>query len=207
MQQAKDLIKLKRIGPIETFKSRFGAPFTAELTLAKEKKTWKLGFIFEGDDAREEELKNLSDDQVICECPIEDGSDKMIKVYATETAFVCPDMATKVDKRGVRIGKTILQLDIPHEQAIKLFVEGKTDLMPGFFSNKKKRNFAAHLTLDRKKGKLGFEFAPKKKKKKAGDGEDEAEGKKKKTAKKKAKKKATKKKPNSDSEGQSDSTS
>ena len=76
MQQAKDLIKLKRIGPIETFKSRFGAPFTAELTLAKEKKTWKLGFIFEGDDAREEELKNLSDDQVICECPIEDGSER-----------------------------------------------------------------------------------------------------------------------------------
>ena len=76
MQQAKDLIKLKRIGPIETFKSRCGAPFTAELTLAKEKKTWKLGFIFEGDDAREEELKNLSDDQVICECPIEDGSER-----------------------------------------------------------------------------------------------------------------------------------
>lgn len=189
--EAAELLASKRIGPIDKFKSRFGNQFTAELTLAKEKKTWKLGFIFEGDDLREEELKNLSDEQVICECKVADDSEQMVKVYETEKAFLCPEMATKADERGVRISKTILQKDIPQDQAIKLFVEGKTELMPGFFSSKKKRRFAAHLTLDRKTGKLGFEFAPRKKKE-----DDDAEGDDgKKTVKKKAaKKKVTKKK-------------
>ena len=113
VQQAQDLLKLRRIGPIETFKSRFGNPFTAELTLAKEKKTWKLGFVFEGDDAYEEELKNLTDEQMICECPILDDSEKMIKVYATDTAYLCPEMATKEDKRGVRIGLSLIHISEP----------------------------------------------------------------------------------------------
>ena len=73
----------------------------------------------------------------------------------------------------MRISKTILQKDIPAEQVIKLFVEGKTDLMPGFLS-KKGRHFSAHLTLDRESGKLGFEFAPRKSKKKK-DEEDKDE--------------------------------
>ena len=200
-KQAVELIKNRRIGPFDTFKSRFGKPFSAELTLAKEKKTWKLGFIFEGDDLREEELKNLTDEMVICECKILDDSEEMVKVYQTGSAFLCPGMATKADQRGVRISRTILQKDIPLDQAIKLFVEGKTDLMPGFFSAKKRRNFGAHLTLDRKTGKLGFAFAPpKKKKKKAGeegveDGDGDAKtSTKKKTAKKKAKKKSAKSK-------------
>ena len=89
----------------------------------------------------------------------------MIPIYENESAFLAPDMATKVDERGVRISKTILKREIPTDQGIKLFVEGKTDLMPGFLS-KKGRKFAAHLTIDREKGKLGFEFAPRKAKKK-----------------------------------------
>ena len=103
------------------------------------------------------------------------------------------------NERGVRISKTILKKEIPTDQGMKLFLEGKTDLMPGFLS-KKGRKFAAHLTLNRETGKLGFEFAPPKKKKKAKKGEDGDEAPvkkkaaKKKAAKKKAKKKTTKKK-------------
>ena len=104
---------------------------------------------------------------------------------------MAPAMATKVDERGVRISKTILKREIPTDQGIKLFVEGKTDLMPGFLS-KKGRKFAAHLTIDREKGKLGFEFAPRKSAKKKTDAK--ATKKKKATNKKAAKKKATKKK-------------
>jgi DNA topoisomerase-3 len=104
-------------------------------------------------------------------------------------------MATKVDERGVRISKTILKKEIPTEQAIKLFVEGKTDLMPGFLS-KKGRKFSAHLTIDREKGKLGFEFAPRKNAKKDAEGEKGEDGEAKvKTVKKSTKKKTTKKKP------------
>ncbi|MFK7736735.1 MAG: DNA topoisomerase III [Pirellulaceae bacterium] len=177
-QEAIELINERRIGPIETFKNRFGQPFSAELTLEKEKKTWKLNFVFEGDDDRESEIDGLTDEQILCEAPVLDGSDQMIKVYETERAYLAPDMAKDKDERGVRISKTILQKEIPSDQAVKLFVEGKTDLMPGFIS-KKRRPFAAHLTLDRVTGKLGFEFAPRKAKKKAakGDAKDDSDAK------------------------------
>ena len=200
--EAVTLLEHRQIGPIVDFKNRFGQPFEAELALAKEKKTWKVNFVFEGDDRRDEELKSLTDDHVICEAPILDNSEKLIKIYEVESAYLAPDMANKVDDRGVRISKTILKKEIPTDQAVKLFVEGKTDLMPGFMS-KKGRPFAAHLTLDREKGKLGFEFAPRKTAKKKKDAEvDEGEvttrtikksAKKKTTSKKPAKKKAAKK--------------
>ncbi|MCA9178317.1 MAG: DNA topoisomerase III [Planctomycetales bacterium] len=160
-QEAKDLLAHHRIGPISNFKNRFGQPFAADLTLVKEKKKWKVNFVFEGDDERQSELDNLSDEQVICEAPILDGSDQRVKVYETDKAYLAPDMAKAADDRGVRISKTILQREIPRDQAEKLFVEGKTDLMPGFVS-KRGRRFAAHLTLDRTTGKLGWEFAPRK---------------------------------------------
>ena len=51
--------------------------------------------------------------------------------------------------------------------------------MPGFLS-KKGRKFAAHLTLDRVKGKLGFEFAPRKNAKKDEEGEGDEKSTKKK---------------------------
>ncbi len=179
--EARTLMTAKRVGPIDSFKNRFGQPFTAELTLEKKKKAWKLEFVFEGDDLREEELKSLTDELVICEAPRGDGTDAKVKVYETEKAFLAPDMATSVDERGVRISKTILQKEIPSEQGIKLFAEGKTDLMPGFMS-KKGRRFSAHLTLDYATGKLGFEFAPRKKA--TSDKADNGKGKKKATKKK-----------------------
>ena len=210
--QAKELLEKGKVGPIDTFKNRFGQPFTAELTIAKPKKVYKVSFIFEGDEEREKEVENLKPEQIICQCKLTDDSDELTAVYENEKAFLAPDMAKKKQERGVRISKTILQKEIPTDQGIKLFVEGKTDLMPGFLS-KKGRKFAAHLTLDRISGKLGFEFAPRKAKKKkkgadetgedvveAGDGTKvrvkKASKKKKTTVKKakKAKKKAAKKK-------------
>lgn len=173
--EARELMSEKRVGPIETFKNRFGQPFTASLVLAKEKRSWKVNFEFEGDEEREDELKNLGDDQVICEAPKLDGSPEMVKVYETDRAWLAPEMAKQADERGVRISKTILQKEIPVEQAIKLFVEGKTELMPGFLS-KKGRRFAAHLTLDRESGKLGFEFAPRKSKKKKDEQDKDPSG-------------------------------
>lgn len=211
--QAKELINNKLVGPIDTFKNRFGQPFTAELKLEKPKKAWKVGFIFEGDSEREDELKNLSDDQLLCEAPILDGATEMVKVYETASAYLCPGMATRKDERGVRISKTILKNEVPTEQALKLFVDGKTDLIQGFIS-KKGRPFAAFLTLDRETGKLGFEFQERKKKtkkKKAADGEaaatkGKATGKKKATKKKAAPKAAAKKKAKASKKKKSDDT-
>ena len=194
--EAKELIETKKLGLITDFKNRFGQPFEAELKLAKPKKTWKMEFVFEGDDRREEELKSLTDQHIICQAKKLDSSDELIPIYEVQNAYLAPMMANKVDERGVRISKTILKKEIPTEQAIKLFVDGKTDLMPGFLS-KKGRKFSAHLTIDREKGKLGFEFAPRKnaKKKKAEDDEKEDGDVKVKTVKKSTKKKTTTKKP------------
>ncbi len=198
------LLRDRQIGPILDFKNRFGQPFIAELALTKEKKTWKANFVFEGDDRRVQELKDLTDEQILCEAPLHDGSEQLIKIYQVDGAYLAPAMATQVDERGVRISKTILKKEIPSDQAIKLFQEGKTDLMPGFIS-KKGRPFAAHLTLDREKGKLGFEFAPRKNPKKPADvepdaaspdtGESKKKVVKKTTAKKSIPKKTTVKKP------------
>lgn len=198
-EEARHLMTDRRVGPIDTFKSRFGKPFSAELVLEKKKKTWKVDFVFEGDDRLDEEMKNLTDEQVICQAPILEGATDLVNVYENERAFWAPDMSRKAQERGVRIAKTILEKEIPTEQGIKLFVEGKTDLMPGFRS-RKGRFFAAHLTLDKVSGKLGFEFAPRKSKKKddeESEGDDKPKKKaarKKKTAKKKAAKKKTAKK-------------
>ena len=125
---------------------------------------WKPGFIFEGDEEREEESKNLSDDQLLIEITLPDN--KSANVYQTESAYICPDMAPDKHKGGTRIAKTILKKEIPEDQAAKLFAEGKTEVIDGFIS-KKGRPFKAHLLLDKSTGKLGWEFPPRAKKKTA----------------------------------------
>ena len=164
-EQAVELLEKGRIGPFEDFKNRFGQPFSAEITLEQGKRGgWKPGFIFEGDEEREAESKNLSDEQKITDVELPDGT--TAKVYQTESAYICPEMATDKHKGGTRIAKLILQKEIPQDQAVKLFTEGKTDIIEAFIS-KKGRPFNAHLLLDKLTGKLGWEFPPRAKKKSA----------------------------------------
>ncbi|MDC0219200.1 DNA topoisomerase III [Verrucomicrobia bacterium] len=175
--QAKELLENRRVGPFEDFKNRFGQPFVAEIQITKGARgAWKPEFVFEGDEEREAEAKNLSDDQLLCETTLADST--ATKVYETDRAYLCPDMAQDKQKNGTRIAKEILKKEISAEQATKLFVEGKTDLIAGFIS-KKGRPFSAHLLLDKTSGKISWEFPPRPKK----------------PAKKKAAKKAAKKTP------------
>ena len=169
-KQAKNLLEKGRIGPFDTFKNRFGQPFTAELKMAQGARGgWKPEFIFEGDEEREQESKNLSDDQLITETTLDDGT--KVKVYETDRAYICPEMAADKQKGGTRISKEILKKELPREQIIKLFVEGKTEVINGFIS-KKGRPFNAHLLLDKSTGKLGWEFPPRAKKKAASKKQD-----------------------------------
>ena len=184
--EAKALLQTKRIGPFSDFKNRFGQPFDAELQIVPNKTGWKVEFTSEADDEREAEANNLTDDQLLCIA--DDGEGEQLKVYETDTAYLCPAMAADKQKGGTRIAKSILQQDITAEQAKKLFGEGKTDIIEGFISRKTKRPFSAFLLLDKKTGKLGFEFPPRAKKKGA--------GKKKSSSKKKS---ASKKKTDADS--------
>ena len=169
-KQAKNLLEKGRIGPYDTFKNRFGQPFTAELKMAQGVRGgWKPEFIFEGDEEREQESKNLSDDQLLTEATLDDGT--KVKVYETDRAYICPEMASDKQKGGTRISKEILKKELPREQIIKLFVEGKTEVINGFIS-KKGRPFNAHLLLDKSTGKLGWEFPPRAKKKAASKKQD-----------------------------------
>ena len=169
-EQAKNLLEKGRIGPFDTFKNRFGQPFTAELKMAQGARGgWKPEFIFEGDEEREQESKNLSEDQLLTEAALDDGT--KVKVYETDRAYICPEMASDKQKGGTRISKEILKKELPREQIIKLFVEGKTEVINGFIS-KKGRPFNAHLLLDKSTGKLGWEFPPRAKKKAASKKQD-----------------------------------
>jgi DNA topoisomerase-3 len=102
------------------------------------------------------------------------------------------------DKDGLRIGRSILQKELPAEEILKMLSEGKTNLLKGFVSNKTKRKFDAFLLLDPKTHKISFDFPPREPRVGAkaavatGDGETSPAAKKpaKKAAKKAAKKKA-----------------
>ncbi len=140
------------VGPLQGFKSKFNKPFDASLQIDEK---FKTAFLFEGDD---DKAPDLTEDMVIGTAETADG--KKHKVFATDKAYFVPDIVTKKDPHGVRIGKVILQREIPDDQALKLISEGKTDLLKGFISNKTKRAFDAFLTFDPVSAKIGFDFPP-----------------------------------------------
>jgi len=167
--EARELFTKGFVGPLTGFKSKFNKPFEAALEMDAK---FKINFKFDND---EDEAPELTEDQLIGETETPDG--KKYKVYQTDKAYHLPGLVTKKDPNGVRIGRSILQCEIPPDQLLKMVAEGKTDVLKGFISNRTKRKFDAFLTFDPKEGKIGFEFPPRPAAKKA--------------AKKGAKKKAT----------------
>lgn len=157
--ELKTLMKNGIVGPLMGFKSKFNKPFDASIQIDEK---FKTAFLFEGDD---DKAPDLTDDMVIGTATTTDGKEH--RIFATEKAYYVPDIVTKKDPHGVRIGKVILQREIPEDQAIKLIGEGKTDLLRGFISNRTKRKFDAHLTFDPETAKIGFDFPPRPAKKAA----------------------------------------
>ena len=144
------LLEKGLVGPLEGFRSKMGRPFSAIVKLGED---FKPTFDFGNDnEAQEVDFSLLVP---IGACPIcKDGT-----VYDSEKAFVC-NHATGASKTCTfRMGKNILQREIPIEQVKKLMETGKTDLLPRFIS-KKGKPFSAFLKLE--KGKVGFEFEPRK---------------------------------------------
>ncbi len=164
-EEAIQLFTTKFVGPLEDFKSRFNRPFEAALELKQEMtKTgkpgkWKVNFVF---DNGEDEKDDLTEEQVIATINTPDGTE--VKIYEATKAWYIPAIVNKNNPDGVRISRTILQLELPREQAVKLIEKGKTDLIPGFVSRRTKRPFTAYLTFEHATGKVGFEFEPRAKK-------------------------------------------
>ncbi len=158
--EAAELFTKGFVGPLTGFKSKFNKPFDAALKMDEK---FKINFFFENDDR--DNAPELTEEHLIGDVEMQDG--RTVKLYETEKAYHLPELVTKKEPNGIRIGKSILHHEITTEQVRKLLTHGKTDVIKGFVSNRTKRKFDAHLTFDPKDGKIGFDFPPRPAKKAA----------------------------------------
>ncbi len=162
--EANALLRDKKIGPLEGFRSKAGWPFTSEIVIKydDEAHNYKLEFDF-GDDKKGEESGEIVEfeDAALGACPI-CGSE----VHEHGSNYVCskavPTTAQPTPSCTFKSGKIILQQPVEREQMTKLLETGKTDLLDKFVSMRTRRNFKAHLAWDKEAGKVNFEFAPSK---------------------------------------------
>ena len=162
--EANALLRDKKIGPLEGFRSKAGWPFTSEIVIKydDEAHNYKLEFDF-GDDKKGEESGELVEfeDAALGPCPI-CGSE----VHEHGSNYVCskavPTAAQPTPSCTFKSGKIILQQPVEREQMTKLLATGKTDLLDKFVSMRTRRAFKAHLAWDKEAGKVNFEFAPSK---------------------------------------------
>lgn len=151
-EEVVQLLNTGHVGPLEGFRSKLGRAFNAEIIL-NEKTEWKQKFDFEDDDGGE----GGSGKKIDLTQAKDLGETPHGKLYETENAFIC--MPPKAGAKPIRMGKSICQRAIPPEQAVKIFTEGKSDLLPRFIS-KKGKPFQAYLKLEGTK--VAFEFEPRK---------------------------------------------
>jgi DNA topoisomerase III len=158
--EAVELFSKGFVGPLTGFKSKFNKPFDAALKMDDK---FKVNFFFENGDA--DAAPELTEEHLIGDVTMQDG--RNVKLYETDKAYHIPELVTKKEPNGIRIGKSILQHEITGEQVTQLLTHGKTGVIRGFVSNRTKRKFDAHLTFDPKEGKIGFDFPPRPAKKAA----------------------------------------
>lgn len=143
----------KKLGPLDGFISKKGAPFSALIKMNEES---KVEFVFEDNTSGVDgNPLDISKETPIGESPI-DGS----PVYETLTGYISKS-ALDNEKTGLRLNKIILGKELGEEN-IKLLLSGeKTNLIEGLRSSRTKRLFDAWLTLS-KSGKIQFSFPPRK---------------------------------------------
>lgn len=148
--EVRTLLTDGRVGPLQGFRSKMGRAFEAVVKLGEDKKPqFDFGENSNGAAITIDPAKH----EALGLCPVCQKG----QVYVLENAYACENAVAATKTCTFRVGKMILQREIPKEQVLKLISTGKTDLLPKFIS-KKGRPFSAHLKLD--KGKVGFEFAP-----------------------------------------------
>lgn len=159
--EAEALLRERRIGPLEGFRSKAGWPFASELAIVTDKETgqFKLEFDFGDDKAGEAggEIVDFSGQTSLGACPACGAP-----VFAHGSNYVCskavPTAAQPAPNCNFKSGQVILQQPIAPEQMQKLLATGKTDLLDKFVSNRTRRAFKAHLVWDKAGSKVGFEF-------------------------------------------------
>lgn len=168
VDEVRELIAKRVVGPLDDFKNRLGRPFSAYVKLADTKEVtldW-------GNSSDEGEEPNFDGQEPLGVCPATGYS-----IFETANAYVCQKPKGADKKKGFRMSRKVLEQDITREQVIKLLRDRKTDLMTAFVSKKTRRPFKAFLIL-KDDGTTAFDFPPR---------EPKAPGKGKKGAKAKAK--------------------
>ncbi|MBV5317363.1 MAG: DNA topoisomerase III [Desulfobulbaceae bacterium] len=146
------LIKGQTLGPFSDFRSKKGKPFTASVRITNS----KVEFLF-ADSTAELDLDEIRQQEPLGESPIDHT-----RVFETPAGFLSESALEGDQKKGLRISKVILDRRLEREHISQLLTIGRTELIAGFIS-KKKKPFDAFLLLDAK-GKLSFEFPPRGKK-------------------------------------------
>ncbi len=146
------LLQGETLGPFNDFRSKKGKPFTASVRLH----THKIEFLFAAS-IDELDKESIKEGTILGLSPID-----QTPVFATPMAFMSESALDGDEKKGLKISKTILSKEIGENHVKQLLAEGKTELIQGFIS-KKKKPFDAYLLLA-KNGTLSFEFPPRKEK-------------------------------------------
>ena len=158
--EVEELLKNRTIGPLQGFRSKMGRPFAAILRIVRDEdiNNFKLEFDFgQNDEGGEDgEGVDFTGQTPLGPCPKCAGG-----VYEMGLAYVCEHSVAKPKTCDFRSGRIILQQEILPEQMAKLLNEGKTDLLPGFVSQRTRRPFKAFLVRG-KDGKTSFEFEERK---------------------------------------------
>jgi len=163
MAEVEQLLRDKKVGPLDGFRSKAGWPFTAEIVLKynEEEKNWKLEFDF-GEDrnaAESGEIVDFSGQEPLGLCPKSGG-----RVFEHGGNYVCehsvPTESQPTPTCDFKSGKLILQQPVSREQISKLLAGGKTDLLDKFVSMRTRRPFKAFLAWNKDEGKVSFEFEP-----------------------------------------------
>lgn len=147
-----DLLDGKTIGPFSDFRSKKGKPFTATVRLFNN----KVEFSF-ADSTDDLDLGEIKKTPPLGISPVDSTG-----VYDTPMAFMSESALEGDKKNGLRISKIILSKEISSENIKQLLNDGKTELIKGFIS-KRRKPFDAYLILE-KSGKVSFEFPPRKSK-------------------------------------------
>jgi DNA topoisomerase-3 len=147
------LLKGETIGPFSDFRSKKGKPFTASIRLTDN----KIDFMF-ADSNADLDIDAIKKGPPLGISPV-DGT----KVFGAPMAFMS-ESALDGNEKGLKISRIILSKEITEKNITQLLTEGRTELIEGFIS-KKRRPFDAYLVLA-KNGKVSFEFPPRKSKQK-----------------------------------------
>ncbi len=149
------LIRGETLGPFDDFRSKKGKPFTAELRIQDA----KIKFLF-ADSTADLDREAIKKQDALGISPVD-----KTKVYETPVGFLSESALNGDKDKGLRISREILGRRIDRDHIEQLLETGRTQLINGFIS-KRKKQFDAFLLLD-KNGKIRFEFPPRGKKKSA----------------------------------------